>query len=62
VNALARVSVAQIARETSLSERSVRRAIAGLEMQGVLSRLGGDEWVIHVDMLQAMPRIASDAS
>lgn len=53
----AHVSVAQLAKETALSERSIRRAIAGLEARGILSRQGRDEWVIHVDVLETLPRV-----
>ena len=53
----ARVSVARLAKETSISERSVRRAIANLEAKGLLTRTGPDEFVIHVDALEAMPKV-----
>lgn len=59
MKAHARVSVAQLAKETSLSERSIRRAIAGLEAQGLLTRLAADEFVIHVDALEAMPKVGA---
>ena len=61
VNAHARVSVARLAKETSVSERSVRRAIADLEAKGLLTRVSLDEFVIHVDALEAMPKVAADA-
>lgn len=51
------VSVAQLAGESALSERSIRRALTALEEKGILTRAGTDEFVIHVDVLEAMPRI-----
>jgi hypothetical protein len=56
-----RVSVEQIERETSCSVSSVRRAIRALVALGILSRHGPDEFVIHVDILEAMPKVGDGA-
>jgi predicted DNA-binding transcriptional regulator YafY len=61
VKAHAQVSIEMIARETSTSERSVRRAIRALTMLGILSRVGTDEYVIHADVLEQMPKVSADA-
>jgi DNA-binding GntR family transcriptional regulator len=58
MKAVSRVSVEQLSRETACSERSVRRAIRALTALGILSRIGPDEFLIHVDELDAMPKVA----
>ena len=61
MKAHARVSVETLARETACSERSIRRALRTLETLGLLSRTSVDEFVLHVDALERMPRV-TDAS
>ena len=53
----ATVSVEAIAAATNLSRRSVERAIRELVALGVLSRTGLDAFEIHLDALDAMPKI-----
>lgn len=60
MKAHSRVSVAQLARETACSERSVRRAIRALQKLGILSRLSVDEFEINVAALDAMPKTGTD--
>lgn len=55
--ARATVDVATLAAETSLSPRTVQRAIRDLIGKGLLSRPGPDTFVIHLDHLEALPRI-----
>jgi DeoR/GlpR family transcriptional regulator of sugar metabolism len=61
MNARVEVSVEQLSRETACSERSVRRAIRALATLGILSRVGSNEFLIHVDTLAAMPKVRDGA-
>ena len=54
-----RVAVETIVRETSCSERSVRRAIRALAALGVLSYRAPEEFAIHVEVLEKLPKVGN---
>jgi DNA-binding IclR family transcriptional regulator len=58
----AKVSIDTLSAATDLSPRTVRRAVRELVALGVLSYAPPDEFYIHLDVLDAMPRIGGDGA